>query len=98
MHASTTLADKVTTKIDQWNGPPLAQEAMAAGAKILTASEAAETLSHNVNFILKFNKDTSGNPATRELVERMVQEMEIQTTRLNDQMKVVRALAPHVLK
>ena len=89
--SSVGLAEKITQKIDSHPGV-LPDRVASAGATLLLLTEQSELLASELNFVIKYGKDTAGKAATPSLVDNLGKKAESLAGKLLEEVKVIRAL------
>ena len=89
--SSVGLAERITAKIDSHPGV-LPDRVASAGATLLLLTEQSELLASELNFVIKYAKDTAGKTATPLLVETLGKKADSLSGKLLEEVKVIRAL------
>ena len=89
--ASVGLAEKISAKIDGFPGV-VPDRVAAAGATLLLLTEQAELFASELNFVIKYNKDTTGKPVTPSIVDNFAKKAESISCKVLEEVKVIRAL------
>ena len=89
--SSVGLAEKINAKIDGHPGL-LPDRVAAAGATLLLLTEQSEILASELNFVIKYSKDTAGKAATPSLVENLCKKADSLSSKMLEEVKVIRAL------
>ena len=66
----------------------------ASVASLLDLSEQAEIVASNMTFVIKFNKDKSGNIATPAMIQDLASSADAVMQQILQDVKVIRVLAP----
>ena len=89
--SSVGLAEKINAKIDSHPGI-LPDRVAAAGATLLLLIEQSELMASELDFVIKYGKDTAGKAAIPSLVDNLGKKAESLAGKRLGEVKVIRAL------